>query len=260
MIAFLGMYDMPALQTDNDTFWDAIRTELGHGPATLTRTDDPWPIWQSPDLLMAQTCGYPYRARLHDQVHLIGTPDYGLPDCPPGHYRSVFIKRREDPRGDLHAFAGATFAYNEGLSQSGWAAPVTQMLAAGATPGALVQTGGHANSLSAVVEGRADYAALDALTWELLQKTDMEVSEAAAAFDMTPPSPGLPYITGPKGDPGALAAAIQTAIAGLSGETRQALHLRDLVQIPADHYLAVPNPPTPLELAETYKVSVPFSL
>ena len=60
MIAFLGMYDMPPLRAANDAFWTAIRAELGYGPEHLTRTDDPWPVWQSPDLLFAQTCGWKF--------------------------------------------------------------------------------------------------------------------------------------------------------------------------------------------------------
>ena len=74
MIAMLGMYDMPAIQPANDRFWQAIRAHLGHGPETLTRDRDYWEMWQSPDLLLGQTCGLPYRSRLHGRVARIATP------------------------------------------------------------------------------------------------------------------------------------------------------------------------------------------
>ena len=119
----LGMYDMPEIQAANDRYWQAIRDRLGYGPASLSRDLDYWEMWQSPDLLLGQTCGMPYRTRLHDKVTLIGTPDFGLPDCPPGYYQSVIVARSEDTRDTLQDFDGARFAYNENMSQSGWAGP-----------------------------------------------------------------------------------------------------------------------------------------
>ena len=68
MIASLPMYDMPHLRGAHDRYWTAIRDALGYGPDALTRGGDPWAEWQSPDLLLGQTCGLPYRARLHDKV------------------------------------------------------------------------------------------------------------------------------------------------------------------------------------------------
>jgi ABC-type phosphate/phosphonate transport system substrate-binding protein len=240
MIAHLSMYDVPEA---NAALWSAIRAELGYGPETLSLSNDFWQIWRDPDLLFAQTCGYPFRARLHPDVRLIGTPDYGLPDCPPGYYRSLFIKRAGDPRGTLAAMDGARFAYNEPLSQSGWAAPVSHMLRLGPRPGALLETGAHAASLAAVLAGEADFAGLDAMSWTLFARKG--ATEGAEIFAQTDPSPGLPYITGPKGDPETLFTAVSKAIAVLPEPTRAALHLRGLVRIPAADYLAVPTPLPP---------------
>jgi len=111
VIAMLGMYDMPATSAANDRFWTLIRQHLGYGPTYLTRDGNVWDIWLNPDLLFAQTCGMPYRTRLHGQVQLVGTPDYGLPGCPPGHYCSVLIARAEDDR-DLEGLRSGHFAYN----------------------------------------------------------------------------------------------------------------------------------------------------
>ena len=243
MIASLPMYDRPGTAAANDAFWAAIRTRLGYGPERLTRAGDPWPIWQSPDLLLAQTCGLPFRARLHDRVTLVGTPDYGLPGCPPGYYRSVFVARADDP-GPLAAFAGRRFAYNEALSQSGWAAPQTHMEAAGLAFGPLLQSGAHRTSALAVAEGRADFAALDALTWELIRDHDAFASRLRV-IGVTPPSPGLPLITAAGRDPAPIFRAVAAAIADLLPETRACLHLAGLVAIPASDYLAQLLPPAP---------------
>lgn len=240
MIAMLGMYDMPPLQTANDRFWALIRNHLGYGPDHLTRDAEMWDIWLSPDLTFAQTCGMPYRTRLHGKVQLVGTPDYGLKGCPPGFYRSIFLARNDDPR-DLDALSAGTFAYNDHLSQSGWAAPLVHLDARGQRPTATVETGSHALSADAVAEGRADFAALDALTWELL-KAHSDLAPTLREVDATNPTPALPYITASGQDAPGIAHAVRAAINDLSAADREMLHLRGLIKIPADDYLSVANP------------------
>ena len=245
MIANLGMYDMPHAQAANDAFWSGIRAALGYGPETLTRDTDFWALWRSPDLLFAQTCGLPFRAHLHDQVALVGTPDYGLPDCPPGYYCSIIVCRQNDHRSTLSAFDGAAFAYNEGLSQSGWAAPMAHFAPIGLRPGALVETGGHALSAKAVAEGQAEFAALDALTHRMLATEDPDIIAQLRILDRTSPTPGLPFITSQSADSARIADAVAEAIDTLPTELRATLHLRGLIHISAAEYRALPLPPAP---------------
>ncbi len=242
----LGMYDMPALQAAHDRFWNLIRDDLSFGPDRLTRDHNMWDVWQDPGLILAQTCGMPYRTRLHGQVQLVGTPDYDLPDCPAGYYNSVFVTRRDDTR-DLKDLADGTFAYNEALSQSGWAAPIAHMKLMNLRPAILMETGGHALSAQAVAIGNADYAALDALTWHLLQE-HTDLGEHLKGLTGTSPTPALPYITAQGQDAARIARAVRAAIDGLEEGDRQQLHLRGLIDIPPADYLSVPNPPTPKAL------------
>jgi len=244
VIASLGMYDMAPVQAANDRFWDLIRAALGYGPDRLTRADELWEIWQSPDLLLAQTCGMPYRTRLCDDVALVGTPDYGVEGCPPGYYRSVLVVRADDPRQSEDAFAGARFAFNEPLSQSGWAAPVVHLRARGVPMGELMQTGAHVASAQAVADGRADLAGLDALTWTLMGEHEA-VTGRLRVLARTEPTPGLPYITARNRDVQVIATALRQAITELTPEDRAALHLKGLIAIPSETYLAVATPPAP---------------
>ena len=244
MTAFLGMYDRAETAAANDRFWAAIRARLGYGPETLTRADDPWPIWRDPKLVLAQTCGLPYRAKLHDNVQLVGTPDYGIADCAPGFYYSALVARTDDPRSSLTDFDGARFAYNEALSQSGWAAPMAQFSKESVQPGSLLQTGAHRASAKAVADGKADLAALDALSWQMMQRWDAFAADLHIVA-RTPPTPGLPYITAPDQDATTIAAAVQGAIDDLAENDRETLCLHGLVQIPKARYLQEPLPPTP---------------
>lgn len=246
MTAMLGMYDMPALQAANDAFWTAIRDNLGDGPKGLDRARDFWDIWQDPDMVFSQTCGMPYRTKLHGKVNLVGTPDYGLPDCPPGYYYSTFVARADDAR-PLEELVTGTFAYNEALSQSGWAAPTTHLHGLGLSVGSLLQSGGHALSAQAVAEGRADLAALDALTWILITEHEPALAQQLRVVTRTEPTPTLPFVTAQSRDPAPIADAVRAAIDVLDRDTLDALHIRGLIDIPAEVYLAVPTPDAPAE-------------
>ncbi|MVO16898.1 PhnD/SsuA/transferrin family substrate-binding protein [Parasedimentitalea huanghaiensis] len=241
MIAHLGMYDRPETAAANDAYWDAIRAQLGFGPDSLTRDADPWQIWRSPDLLLAQTCGMPYRTRLYSDVQLIGAPDYGLPGCQPGYYNSVIVAHRDRAGAKLGDFDGQRFAYNDSLSQSGWAAPITHMRSHNLMPGELMETGGHQASAQVVAEGGADFAALDALSWEMIQRYDAFANDLVE-LTRTEPTPALPYITAMGRDAKPLFLAIQAAISELSDTHRTILHLKGVEAIPATDYLAVPTP------------------
>lgn len=253
MIASLGMYDFGAASAANDRLWSLIRDGLRQrgidAPEALTHGAGAyWDAWQSPDLILSQTCGYPFRARLHDRVTYVGTPDYGVEGCAPGQYRSVFVVRADDPRQTLAEFDGARFAFNEPLSQSGWAAPQTQAAKLGLHLPPVVQTGAHRLSAQAVAEGRADIAALDAVTFALMQAAD-PVFAHLRVVGMTDPTPGLPLITASGRDPEPIFAVVAEAIAALPADDRTTLRLKGIVRVPVTDYLAVPNPPAPEQIA-----------
>jgi ABC-type phosphate/phosphonate transport system substrate-binding protein len=242
------MYDWPQVQAATDNLWSAIRDRLraaGHpAPDALSRELGIWEAWESADLILAQTCGMPYRTRLHGQVNLVGTPDYGLPDAPPGHYYSELVVHADEP-GDLPDFIDRTLAFNGQDSQSGWAAPQNHVARLGRRFTHTLHTGAHRESARAVAEGRAAIAAIDAVTWRFYR--DHFPAEAARlrVIGHTAPTPGLPLITSRARPPAPLARAVSGAIASLGPADRAALGLRGLVSIPAEAYLAVPTPPAP---------------
>lgn len=253
MIASLGMYDRAETAGANDRFWAGIRDGLRArgvaAPEALTRGDAAyWAAWESPDLVFSQTCGFPFRAVLHGKVRLVGAPDYGLPGCPAGYYNSVFVARGDDTRW-LPEFRHARFAYNEALSQSGWAAPQNHAATMGFYFAPSLATGAHRLSALAVAEGHADLAAIDAMTWRLLQRHERWTA-ALREVARTAPTPCLPYITAKGTDGSAHFAALTDAVAALSPQDRDTLSLRGVVQIAAADYLAIPHPPSPEQIAQ----------
>lgn len=245
MIASLMMYARPELAGAHDRYWQLMRAALAERgidtPGTLSQDAEEFAVWNAPDLVLSQTCGMPYRLWLHDKVTLIGTPDYGLEGCPPGHYRSAIVARADDPRQGPDAFGEAVFAYNQNFSQSGFAAPYNHLKPRGFWFKNRLQTHGHLNSARAVAEGRADIAALDAVSWRLMRRYEA-FADRLRVIDWTPPTPGLPYIAAAGADRRATFDAVSQAISQLAADDAEALGLRGIVEIPAREYLAVPNP------------------
>lgn len=254
MHASLPMYDRPEMRDQTDRFWaltrDALRDLGMDAPDALTRDfASPWDLWQSPDLLLSQTCGLPLRARLHDKVQPVATPDFALPGCAPGYYNSVLITRAEHSDAPMTALLKGRIAINEGLSQSGWGALCRYAGDLGLTPARPILSGGHALSARAVLEGRADLAAIDAQTWRLLLRYEPDLM-ALVERDRTSPTPALPLITARGRDPEPLILALNTALAKLPDPDRQTLGLAGFARIPLADYMALPVPPNPDDLPQ----------
>ena len=239
MIASLPMYERPENRDAHDRYWQEIRKALGFGPRHLSRGGDPWQDWRSPDLLLSQTCGMPFRNHLHGHVRLIGTPDYGL--CKkPGHYFSYILVRKGD-ENVLENYTDRTFAFNEPGSQSGWAAPQNHALAQGFHFANVLETGAHLQSAAAVASGRADICAIDAVSFELAKDVDPIMTELQI-IAQTSPTPGLPYITANTQDATALFSACSHAIENLPRPDKKKLRLKRIVQLCDEDYLQIANP------------------
>ena len=225
MIAALPMYDFPWVRAATDRLWAAVRGGLRAqgiaAPEGLTRDGKLPDIWRDDGLLLGQTCGYPYWTTLRRSSEVLAAPIYGFAGCQGPNHRSFVIARRDDPRTRLQEFRGDRAALNGFDSNSGMnlfrsvVAPL-----AGGKPffAAVVETGGHALSLAAVVEERADVAAIDCVTYALLARGDARLVAATKIIGETPASPALPFI----------------ASRALAPETRAAVRraLRDLPPIP----------------------------
>ncbi|MFN3262703.1 MAG: phosphate/phosphite/phosphonate ABC transporter substrate-binding protein [Pikeienuella sp.] len=241
MIAALPMYDWPEVKAETDALWralrDAFRAAGFAAPEARARPADLFAHWLSPELLLSQTCGLPFSARLRGAVTLLGAPAYDLPGCAQGDYRSVVVVRAEEAAGAVADFAGRAFAFNMAESQSGFAAFAASFGPPAALFGALVETGAHRLSIRAVAEGRADIASIDAVTWRLALDHE-PAARALRVLAETPPTPGLPWITARRGaeEAARLAEAAEAGIAALGPAARAALHLNGFARrVEADY-------------------------
>jgi ABC-type phosphate/phosphonate transport system substrate-binding protein len=244
MIASLPMYDRPETREANDRLWSNIHANLAEvrpdAPPALTRDGDPWPHWLSPTLLLSQTCGLPYRQRLKDVVTLVAAPVHDLGD-PPGQYHSVLIARASDTRDAFTDFEGARLAVNDLRSQSGWAAPQVMARDAGFVFADILTTGSHMASAMAVAMKAADIAAIDVVSWTIMERHD-DFTRQLSVIDRTPSTPALPYVTSRPEDAPLLREALASAIAALTQQDRDTLCLHGVEAVERQDYLVVPSP------------------
>jgi ABC-type phosphate/phosphonate transport system substrate-binding protein len=248
MFASLPMYDRPENQAAHDTLWNLIRDGLRAAgiaaPDALDRSLSHDDGWSRPDLVLGQICNLPYRARFRDRVTVIGASDYGLDGTAPGYYRSLFIVRADDPAQTLTDAMDYPFAYNEPLSNSGWGLPQQHAMAQGRSLNPTLRTGAHVESLRAVAGGKADLAAIDAVTLRNLRRS---VPEAALVrvIGETMATPGMSFITRAGQDPAPYRTAIAAAIAALPADAAANLGLRGIVTLSPTAY-DLPMPPAPV--------------
>ena len=167
-------------------------------PDALVWPQDLHAHWLSPDLLLSQACGYPLTHALLGKVQLLGCFRYDAPGCQGIDCRSVLIARQEHAHMALEDFRARRVAFNSPDSQSGYNA-LRALVAPLAVQGHFFQqalaTGGHRLSVDAVREGRADLAAIDCVTWALLQKYAPQTTVGLQSIGFSAPYPGLPLIT-----------------------------------------------------------------
>ncbi|WP_010160677.1 phosphate/phosphite/phosphonate ABC transporter substrate-binding protein [Sphingomonas sp. PAMC 26617] len=249
-IASLGMYDHPAQHAANDRLWGEIARRLDargiRAPERLDRSRSVEAIWRAPDLLFAQTCGYPLVSDPDLALRVIGVPVYDVPGCAGGEHVSHIVFRSDDPAATLDAFRDRRAAINARSSNSGhnlFRATVAPLARDGRFFAAVIETGSHRASVDAVRRGRADIAAIDAVTFAALRRFEPAAIAGLRILANTAASPTLPFVTARSTSTATVAAlriALAEAVADPSlADVRAALFLADVIPAGEDRYARV---------------------
>ena len=224
MIASLDMYNWPESTAAFDLFWarihDALTAQgIASPPALSVLDENLHDLAASGDLLMGQICGITY-ARANDEEHrFTALGAFVIDDASllPGYYSSALIT----PKGhapDLSTPQSLTAAINGYGSLSGWIV-LAQYVSRQSQDDPFAQTlisGGHRQSAEMIAQGKADIAAIDLISWKMLQRFAPDVTAKIDVVAYTPPRPGLPLVTSchqPQETITALKSALKTAFA-----------------------------------------------
>jgi len=197
------MYDFPHLAAAHDLLWQHIAERVdqaGFGPAPdhLSRNLDLAETWLAPNLLLGQTCGYPLVTLLREQVQVVCTPKYRAAGCSGAFHRSLIVTRDDNEAVSLSFLKGRTAAVNSIDSNSGFNAfrSLIAPLAGGVNFFEnVILTTSHAKSIDAVLDRKADVAAIDCVTFSILRDLEPEKMTRLKVLRETETFPSLPYIT-----------------------------------------------------------------
>lgn len=249
-VAALGMYDHPAQHAANDQIWAELARRLRArgtaAPLALDRSRPVEAIWRDPALLFAQACGYPLVSQPDLALRVVGVPVYAAPDCGDGTHVSYLVTRADDPEGALADYRGRRAAINARHSNSGYnllRAAIAPHAVDGRFFDAVVETGSHRASIAAIGEGRADLAAIDAVTYAALQRFEPATTAGLRVLATTPASPTLPFVTARATSPETVA-ALRIALAEIIADpalaaARDALFLVDIRPGGIERYASV---------------------
>ncbi len=249
-VATLSMYDWPETSYAMDRLWDGICAELLDrgidAPVALNRQEHPVRLWSKPELIIGQTCGWPYANYLREQVVPFARFAYDLHDCEPGNYNSVYIGNSDEDADHLADPQSFDFieklAINGDDSQSGFHvfAEITGKPSEESIPKEKrILTGAHRNSVAAVASGEANVAAIDAVAFELAKRYDTEAVSNIVVLGNSRSKPGLPLITSkanahlvPE-----LTQAVKSAVDNAESSILETLLITGVVDAKEDDYL-----------------------
>lgn len=112
-------------------------------------------------------------------------------------YFSDVIVRRDSPYLSFADLQGCVWAYNQKTSHSGWNLVCYSLLERGKTLdyfGRLIETGSHRCSISLVLEGRADAAAIDSHVLDVFLARNTAEAAQLRVIDMLGPSSIPPVV------------------------------------------------------------------
>lgn len=242
------MYDWPEVRGATDRWWRGIARHLQIDLPLhrgIKEVDD----WSQPDLLLSQTCGYPFTHAFAGKLHLVATPHYAIDGCSGPNYQSIVLAREAEPP---EAFRGSVAAVNNPDSMSG-------MLALKLVFGPLardgrffrraIEAGGHINSMCAVRDRKADVCAVDAVCFALAKTYRPDYLDGLAEIARSPIVPGLPLVT-IAGDVARLRQALHYALADPDLQTaRDQLFLSGISELEVRDYQRIIELETAMEQA-----------
>ncbi|NIE62801.1 PhnD/SsuA/transferrin family substrate-binding protein [Burkholderia sp. Ax-1719] len=254
-IAALPMYNVTP---QHDALWRALLRDTlaafsqAGGPREVdlpaALPDDLLTLWRRPDLLLSQTCGFPYRMLgVADSVHLLATPAFDADGCEGACYRStIVVSARAWDAGavSLAACRGLRAACNGPDSHSGMNAlrhAVAPLARDERFFSSVVWVGSHLNALRALGAGEAEVAAIDCITLAYVRDALPERLRDIRTIGMSAPAPGLPFVASrslPDQQAALLRDALDTAVAA-DPQRAQTLRLRGFVRLAASDYARI---------------------
>jgi len=217
-ISSFPWYDLPSVQWANDRLWQA--TGLA---GRFVRDIPPGRLWKHADLLVTQACGLDLFLA-EASIEPVAVPVFDL-DCTEGMYYSHIVGSNKD----------GVAAVNSISSRSGMSA-----LFSTCSPSAMILTGSHVESLVALQTGKAEIAAIDAVTWGILEQHTPQLLAGIGIIERSKEAPAPPFVIGAQANPQDVRMGLATAMKSVdTAAARRVLRVQAVNAINREAYCGV---------------------
>jgi len=197
------MYDFEEVRGAHEVLWSGVARKLRTAgvegvPAVLDRSRSVHELWTDPGLLLSQCCGADLVGRYAGTLALVATPRYSAPGCDGCLYSSVVLVAEDSRAAELPDLRNAVCVVNSRESHSGvnaLRALVAPLSRRGRFFSRVVTSGSHPASVAAVARGEADVAAIDCVTYALLDRYRPSLLEGTRPLCYSARAPGIPFVT-----------------------------------------------------------------
>lgn len=199
-----------------------------------------------PRLFLGHTCGYPLVNSLQDDLSPICVPVFDVAGSEEKLYSSLFIVGIDSDIESLADCYQRVAAMNNTDSNSGMnllrhaIAPLSQ---GNSYFSEVRETGSHIQSFADVADKRADVAAIDCVSYQLIKESWPDMATRVRSIGFSERTFGLPFVM-PKSLLGAvdkddITAGLNSAVSKLAGVYRDRLHLRGFESVDIEDYQGV---------------------
>jgi ABC-type phosphate/phosphonate transport system substrate-binding protein len=250
-LASLPWYDLHEIRGALDAFWAAVADRL-HAlgvpsvPPRLDRDPDYQAQWEGGDLLLGQACGYDAMLGHADRLRVVATPHFVFPGCVGPHYRSFIVVRAGCDAERIADLRGLRCVINTPTSHSGMnvlRSLVAPLHERGRFFASVAVSGAHEHSIDMLRHDTADVAAIDCVTYGLLQRWRPHALADTRVIHETADVPAPPWVTSAS-TPAEVVEALGTALADVVGDhdnaaVLDALGLVGISRLPTSAYATI---------------------
>lgn len=250
LIASLPWYDFTEIRSSTNALWCRLaqnlrKRGLKHVPVALNREIPHEAQWRSGQLLFSQSCGYDVLVR-ENHLRILATPVYTPNACPGGYYSSMIVVRADSRFTCLEDLRRSRCVINTPTSHSGMnvlRALFAPMSRNGRFFESVWRTGSHEASLAMIAHRHADVAAIDCITYALLERHRVRALRELRVLCCSPRFPAPPYVVGSQVSESEVhqirVALVETLASPDMRRVKDSLLIKDVVDLPLRSYQSI---------------------
>ena len=203
-------------------------------------------VLHHPSLWFGHTCGYPLMTRLRDSLMPINVPIFDVAGCDQKFYSSYLIVPANSNINSLQNCRGLRAVINASDSNSGMNVlrhAISRVNHQGSFFSAIRVSGSHLQSLTEIANHRADIAAIDCISYRLIEDAWPELTARVRSIGFTEKTCGLPFVM-PRLLAGycnkdSITENLNRALSQLNDSHKKTLHLKGFAKVDIDEYQGI---------------------